>query len=530
MNFQSIPAALSARASLRFVTALAVATILSFPAASRAAPGNVIATQKISDDHGNFEGDPDPGDWFGYSVAALGDLDGDGNPDIAVGAPFEDDGDGDDYGSLWILFLDPQGKVAREQKISALQGNFDGSIEPGDEFGASIALIGDVDGNGVPDLAVGTPGDDNGDGLDSGAVWILFLNKDGTVIDEQKISDTEGGLEQNLKERDAFGLAVAPAGDLDGDNIPDLLVGAPLDDEGNGVDVGAFYILFLRNDGTVHNEIKISETDGNFSGELHEGDWFGHGIARIGDVDGDGIAEIAVGAPLDDDGNDKDSGAIWILFMAADNTVRAQQKISDLHGGLIEFTNLTSGDLFGYSVAAAGDVNGDGIVDVLVGAPFDDDGSGDDVGALWFVFLNADGTVKGLSKISETVGGFDSELQENDAFGTSVAVIGDLNDDGFTDVVAGAPYDNDGGGIDSGAVWVLFLEGVNPQCGDATGDGEISVSDALFALNTSVDLAQCELCMCDVDDSETITVTDALTLLNVSVGLPFGLLCPLCVL
>jgi len=506
------------------------ALIASAAPPSLAAPGNVIATQKISDDHGNFNGDPDPGDWFGYSVAAIGDLNGDGHPDIAVGAPREDDGDGDDYGALWILFLDAQGKVAGEQKISALQGNFSGNIEPGDEFGASIAAIGDLDGNGVVDLAVGAPGDDNGDGLNSGAVWILFLAADGTVIDQQKISDTEGGLEQNLKEGDAFGLGVAPVGDLDGDGVPDLLVTAPLDDEGNGVDVGAFYILYLRNDGTVHNEVKISETDGNFSGELHEGDWFGHGIAQIGDLDGDGIKDLAVGAPLDDDGNDKDSGAVWIVFMAADGTVRTQQKISDLHGGLIEFTNLSPGDLFGYDVAAAGDINGDGVVDLVVGAPFDDDGSGDNVGAIWFVFLKTDGTVKGLAKVSETMGGFDSELHENDAFGTSVAVIGDLNGDGFQDVVAGAPYDNDGGGIDSGAVWVLFIEGVNQQCGDATEDGEISVTDALVALNASVALAQCELCMCDVDDSEMITVTDALALLNVSVGLPYDLMCPLCVL
>jgi hypothetical protein len=501
---------------------------LSHAAPTSADPGNVVATQKISDDRGGFDGDPDPGDWFGYSVAAMGDLNSDGRTAIAVGTPLEDDGNGDDFGAVWILFLSSDGKVTAEQKISVLKGDFEGGLDPGDEFGASVARIDDLDGNGVDDLAVGTPGDDNGDGLNSGAVWILFLAGDGTVIDEQKISDTEGGLEQNLEERDAFGIAVSSLGDFDGDGIADLLVGAALDDEGNGIDVGAFYILFLREDGTVRDEIKISETDGNFSGELHEGDWFGHGLAAIGDLDGDGVIDLAVGAPLDDDGSDKDSGAIWILFMTEEGTVRTQQKISDEDGGLIEFLNLSPGDLFGYDVAAPGDVNGDGIVDVLVGAPLDDDGGGEDVGAFWFLFLQTDGTVKGASKVSETVGGFDSELSEGDAFGASVAVIGDLNDDGFTDVVSGAPYDNDGGGVDSGAVWVLFLEGFNEACGDTNDDGTISVTDALVALNASVGLATCALCICDVDDSEAVTVTDALVLLNISVGLPLDRACPIC--
>jgi hypothetical protein len=493
-----------------------------------AAPGNVLRTQKISDDVGGFGGDPDPGDWFGYSVTGIGDLDGDGVGDIAVGVPFDDDGDGDDLGAVCILFLDATGKVADEQKISAIAGNFRGDIVPGDEFGASVACLGDVNGDGIPDLAVGAPGDDDGDGRNSGAVYILFMNRDGTVLDDQKISDEEGGLVENLVEGDAFGLSVAALGDFDGDEIPDVLVGAPLDDDGSGIDVGAFYILLLNETARVRAEYKISETLGNFQGELHESVWFAHGLAAIGDLDGDGVVDLAVGAPLDDDGGENDSGAVWIVFMKSNGTVKTQQKISDDAGGWLNFANLSPEDLFGYSISAAGDIDGDGIPDMLVGAPLDDDGGGDDVGAAWFVFLRADGTVRGVGKISETAGGFTGSLSAGDTFGTSVAVIDDLNGDGVRDAVAGAPLDDDGGGSNSGAVWVMFLDGLGSGCGDATGDRVVTSSDALIALSASVGLAACELCICDVDNNASITASDALRILNAAVGLPAGLTCPPC--
>ncbi len=490
-------------------------------------PGNVLGLRKISDDHGSFNGDPDPGDWFGYSVTSMGDLNGDGRPDIAVGAPFQDDGPGDDSGAVWILFLNADGKVGSEQKISSEAGGFQGFLDPGDEFGASVARIADLDGNGVDDLAVGAPADDDG-GENAGAVWILFLDSDGTVIDEAKISDVFGGLAQNLIAGDFFGLSVTSLGDFDGDGTDDLAVGAPLDDDGDGVDVGAFYVLFLNDDGTVRDEVKVSDLAGNFKGTINEGDWFGHGITLIGDLDADGTIDLAVGAPLDNDGDDADSGAIWILFMNPDGTVRAHQKISDKEGGSIDFFNLRPADLFGYDVSAPGDLNGDGIPDVVVGTPLDDDGSGADLGALRFLFLNTDGTVKGATKISRTTGGINPDIIAGDAFGSSVAMIGDLDGDGFNDVVAGAPRDNDGGGVDSGAVWVLFLEGFNESCGDATEDSTITVTDALVALNASVALTECALCLCDVDDSGVVTASDALILLSISVGLPFDLACPLC--
>ncbi len=113
----------------------------------------------------------------------------------------------------------------------------------------ATAALGDLNGDGIGDLAVGGQRHDDG-GTDRGAVWILFLNPDGTVKSHQKISDTEGGFLGVLDNADSFGISVASLGDVDGDDVVDVAVGAFLDDDG-GTNRGAVWVLFLNTDGTV---------------------------------------------------------------------------------------------------------------------------------------------------------------------------------------------------------------------------------------------------------------------------------------
>ena len=141
-----------------------------------------------------------------------------------------------------------------------------------------------------------------------GAVWVLFLDGDpasahaqpGMVLTHQKISDTEGGFTDKLHDGDFFGSSVTSLGDLDGDGVGDLAVGAIRDDDG-GINRGAVWVLFLDTDGRVKSHQKISNTEGGFTGVLNDGDAFGHSLASLGDLDGDGVVDLAVGAPLDDD-------------------------------------------------------------------------------------------------------------------------------------------------------------------------------------------------------------------------------------
>ncbi len=122
----------------------------------------------------------------------------------------------------------------------------------------------------------------------------------GQVLSEQKISDLAGGFGGILDDRDSFGVSCAAIGDLNGDGIGDLLVGADRDDDG-GLGRGATYVLFLDTDGTVLSEQKISDTQGGFTGYLANYDYFGSSVTGTADLNGDGILDVAVGAPYDDD-------------------------------------------------------------------------------------------------------------------------------------------------------------------------------------------------------------------------------------
>ncbi|MCP4960091.1 MAG: CSLREA domain-containing protein, partial [Actinomycetia bacterium] len=223
---------------------------------------------------------------------------------------------------------------------------------------------------------------------------------DGTVKAGQKLSSTTGGLTGPLDNSDLFGRSVAGVGDVDGDGIVDIAVGAKSDDDG-GTDRGAVYVLFLNADGTVKAEQKISSTTGGLTGPLDNSDYFGRSVTGVGDLDGDGIVDIAVGALYDDDGG-ADRGAVYVLLLNADGTVKAEQKISSTTGGLTG--PLDNSDYFGASVAGVGDLDGDGTVDIAVGAVFDDDG-GTDRGAVYVLDLTGSVVVNSTGDSSDAIPG-----------------------------------------------------------------------------------------------------------------------------
>jgi uncharacterized repeat protein (TIGR01451 family) len=342
--------------------------------------GTVGSQQKISDLTGGLGTPLVDSDYFGAAVAGIGDIDGDGVPDIAVGAAGDDDG-GAECGAVYVLFLNADGTVKSEQKISANAGGFTGPLTSVDRFGGAVAGIGDLDGDGVNDLAVGAYGDDDG-GSDRGAVYVLFLAADGTVKSEQKISSAAGGFGAVLSDSDFFGTSVGGLGDFDADGLNDLVIGANGDDDG-GTFRGAVYVLFLNGDGTVKDYQKISSATGGLPAVLDDTDLFGTSVVGIGDVDADGVLDVATGAYGDDDGGNA-RGAAYLLFLNGDATVKSVQKFSATAGGFAG--PLDDGDYFGMALGATGDLDGGGTIDLAVGVERDDDG-GTDRGAVYVLNL-----------------------------------------------------------------------------------------------------------------------------------------------
>ncbi|MBI5758892.1 MAG: FG-GAP repeat protein [Planctomycetales bacterium] len=383
------------------------------------------------------------GDEFGFSVVSLGDLDGDGVPDMAVGAP----GAGiNDLGAVYVLFMNANGTVKTTTLIGADIGGGP-TIASFDNFGISLASLGDLDGDGVVDLAVGALLDDTG-GTDRGAVYILFMNVNGTVRNSTKIASATVGGPQ-LANGDLFGRSVASLGDVDGDGVIDLAVGAMNEDTG-GPNRGAVFVLFLNSDGSVKSSVRIGSGMGG-GPTLSDYDEFGVSVANIGDIDGDGVTDVAVGAQGDDTGGPS-RGALHVLRLNSNGTVKSSAKIaSDIGGG----PAINNYDFFGSAVMSPGDLNGDGMTDLAVGAWGDDTG-GNERGAVFLLSMNSNGTVNNTVKIANGTGG-GPLLEDQARFGFSVASLGDLNSDGLTDLAIGAFFDS---GI-RGAVYVLFLNPLN---------------------------------------------------------------------
>jgi hypothetical protein len=286
-------------------------------------PGNEIVLYTCDSEHEEQEN------------IVIGDFNGDGYPDIAS------QGSNDYMGGTWYsCFTVRYGDCSGGVFYTVTQTYDDWQIPMVEDL-----VAGDLNDDGVDDLAVlidggyfladrveiwlGQEASSCGGGVelvcpdslsfepelgrDPSTMALIVPPRPGTVRWEQKISQTEGGFSGPLDDSDYFGSAVTSLGDLDGDGVGDVGAGVPADEDG-GLNRGAVWVLFLNTDGTVKSEQKTSQTEGGFSGVLDNGDWFGNAVASLGDLDGDGVGDLAVGAKRDDDG-DTLCGAVWVLSL-----------------------------------------------------------------------------------------------------------------------------------------------------------------------------------------------------------------------
>lgn len=338
-----------------------------------------------------------PGDRFGTSLAIMGDVNGDGVEDCAVGAPGSDitESTGTDAGRVYV-FSGLDGSLIYEVK---------GSLS-GRKFGQTLAALGDTDNDGVSDLAVGQPSEVDSTDSEIGIVWIL---SGATGRKRRRLSS---GIAD-----DRFGYAIASAGDLDRDGVDDLLVGAYRDSRG-GMSAGAVYVFSGQSGSVIHT----------LYGDRLFGQ-FGYAVAGGHDLNADGRPDIAVGARFDDYGGGR-SGRIFLY--------------SGFDGRWLRTLDATqAGDQFGSTVGFGPDLDGDGVPELVIGAGR---GGADHLrsGAVYLYSLQGD-TALHLRAEGEGMG---------DAFGLAVVFPGDLNNDGVAEMIVGASG-NDSGGMESGRVYCI---------------------------------------------------------------------------
>jgi hypothetical protein len=433
-------------------------------------------------------------DYSGRSVSDVGDINGDGIDDLVVGAHGADP-DGNIYaGESYVVFGRRAGLPAALPLRSLLpdaggDGSFGFVVRGIDSFdfsGRSVSDAGDVNGDGIDDLLIGAHGGDARGQPYAGESYVLFGRTTGfpAVFDLSRLLPGAGGdgsagfVLRGIDLEDFAGIAVSAAGDVNGDGIDDLVIGASRADPGGRRKAGESYVVFGRAIGfaAVFELSSLLPQDGGDGSAgfvvrgVDEFDYSGYSVSGAGDVNGDGVADLLIGAHEADPNGQSIAGESYVVFGRTTRFPAAFELRSlfpvaggDGSAGFV-LKGIDAYDHSGFSVSDAGDVNGDGTDDIVIGAYFADPHGRGGAGESYVVFGRASGfpATFELRSLSSAGGGDGSAgfviggIDSFDYSGRAVSSAGDVNGDGVDDLVIGAEAADPNGRQRAGESYVVF--------------------------------------------------------------------------
>ncbi|MEM7706308.1 MAG: Ig-like domain-containing protein [Pseudomonadota bacterium] len=436
---------------------LSIAIAVGLSAAGIGLAQNVLDLNSVYDNAGFVVSSIETGDRLGTSVAAAGDVNGDGLADIIVGAYNAAPNGIGLAGSAYVIF----GRTSQsntEISVENLTGRNGFALNGFDEFdraGFAVSAAGDINGDGLDDVIVGSPNAAPGGKSYAGQAFVVFGKNSAfpPSLDLSSLDGSNGFALNGADELDRSGRAVGRAGDINGDGIDDLVVGAPSAEPGGLFAAGECYVVFGRSEG-FPAELELSRLDGSDGFTLSGFELGGsacQSVSTAGDVNSDNFDDLLIGSPGTESGG--------LVVFGFDNPSISQLSLGGLNGinGFSITDNASPGNL-GQSVGASGDINGDGIADVVLGSPTASPAGRPGAGRSVVVFGHSSPFPANIdaAELDGSNGFIVEGIDSGESSGTAVRFSSDVNNDGVDDLLIGAPNAPVGESPLAGRTYVLF--------------------------------------------------------------------------
>lgn len=449
--------------------------------------GGTFELSSLNGTNGFVINGANPRDRIGSFVSSAGDLNGDGVDDIAVGV-MNANPNGQSSGACYVIFGEPGVGAGGTFEVSSLNGT-NGFVCNGEQryggVGSAVSSAGDINGDGVDDLVIGAPGDSDYSFSNGGSKsYVVFGGAGvgaGGSIELSSLNGVNGFVIDEASSGDESGSSVAGVGDVNGDGVDDLLIGAPKAGP-NGNSSGESYVVFGGvgvggGSGGQFAAGSLNGTDGFIINGANAHGQIGRAASFIGDVNDDGVNDMVIGASAASP-NGIHSGESYVVFGGAGVGAGGAFELSSLNGasGFV-INGVNARDFSGVSVSSAGDINGDGVGDLVIGAHGADPNGGYS-GASYVVFGGVGVGVGGTLELSalDGINGFViNGVNTGDFSGYSVSGVGDVNGDGVDDLIIGAYRADPNGLAGAGVSYVVF--GRAACTGDLNDDGVVDTAD-----------------------------------------------------
>ncbi len=335
----------------------------------------------------------------------------------------------------------------------------DGAAER-DYVSASVAGAGDVNGDGRDDVIIGAPNADNNGRSGSGSVYVIYGKDSIDSVDLSALDEEDGFRIDGAANGDGAGFSVAGAGDVNGDDLADVIIGAPNADNSEN-ESGSAYIVYGTDSNVTIDLNELGESGFRIDG-IARYDWTGYSVAGAGDVNDDGRDDVIVGAPFA--GFEQPYAGYGSAYVVFGKGSTDSVNLDGLDEGGFRIDSAAMYDTAGWSVSGAGDVNDDGLDDVIVGANGADNNDRPQSGSAYVIFgrRDDDGTVEHEDAEGVDLAGMEERgfridgAAGGDIAGFSVARAGDVNDDGLDDVIVGSPRAGNNDRPLSGSAYVIY--------------------------------------------------------------------------